>query len=141
MGGHQPERTGNTNAKFVCEIGNANTFEQIKFHTDFHVFFSCFNIELCVFNGTLSVELLEYTVPEENSLRFQSLSFFSQYILSFMHASTKISNCTSELYVWPHLHLPFNLKIFCHNCQTGKVIKMLSMLSAVSRRLQEKASS
>ena len=47
MGGSQQECVGSTNAQFVrrgqwaiCEIGNVNTVEHIKFRIDFHVF--CF---------------------------------------------------------------------------------------------------
>ena len=49
VGGPQLERAGSTNAQFVCEIRNVNTVEHIRLFTDSRVFFSCFNIELCVF--------------------------------------------------------------------------------------------
>ena len=57
----------------ICEIGNVNTVEHIKFHTDFSCFFG-FNIELGVFNSMLPVEFLEYTASKESSFCFQGIT-------------------------------------------------------------------
>ena len=110
------------------KLVNVNTVEHIKFHTDFHVFF-------CLFDSTLPVELSKYTVPEESSFRFQSLSFFSAsaFCLLCMHAPG-FPPIPQGYYVRPSLHLTFKLRYFV---TTGNG----ESHQDVSKQLEEKVSS
>ena len=114
--------SGSTNDQFVrrgqwaiCEIGNANTVTKIYFTLIF-TFFG-FNIELCALNSTLPAEFLEYAVYEEfAALIFKA--YQSVHCLLCMHQPG--FPLVSQEHPRPSLHLPFNLRIFCHNWQPRK---------------------
>ena len=115
------ERTGITNAQFVCEIGNVNTAENIKFHTDFHVFFF------------LASTLNSVCVIVRYQLSYWNIQFLRKAVFVFKACRSSASAfcllCMQPpgfppvpqgFHVPLSVHLTFNLRIFCHNWQWRK---------------------